>query len=208
MCAPVEPEAVCLQTEGCKGCLFSVIRLQVGGSIGLFSLMTMGSFVMLAPVAFLIEGTVFLPSTMKALGVTNVPLMIKSATLAALTFHLYQQVSYMILARVSPVTHSIGNCVKRYVFYACIYGCFVLSIHSMDTPMRAHTHVRPPVLYSANFKNGCNKSATNDRRKMAKEGGSVPLKWFCYTSCVFNCEFALHHPLFVSFMYRFYCEKR
>lgn len=88
--------------------------MQVGGSIGLFSLMTMVAFCMLAPVALLVEGTVFLPSTMRSLGVLDTPAMIKSATMAAFTFHMYQQVSYMILARVSPVTHSIGNCVKRY----------------------------------------------------------------------------------------------
>ena len=34
---------------------------------------------------------------------------------AAFCFHAYQQVSYLILQRVSPVTHSIGNCVKRVV---------------------------------------------------------------------------------------------
>ena len=37
------------------------------------------------------------------------------AVVSALCFHAYQQVSYMILQRVSPVTHSIGNCVKRVV---------------------------------------------------------------------------------------------
>jgi solute carrier family 35 protein E1 len=35
--------------------------------------------------------------------------------LAGLAFHSYQQVSYMILQRVTPVTHSVGNCVKRVV---------------------------------------------------------------------------------------------
>jgi hypothetical protein len=94
--------------------------IQVGGSIGLFSLITIMSCLLLAPVAILVEGTVFLPSTMKSLGVTNVPAMIKSATAAALTFHLYQQVSYMILARVTPVTHSIGNCLKRYASYVTL----------------------------------------------------------------------------------------
>jgi solute carrier family 35 protein E1 len=34
---------------------------------------------------------------------------------AGICFHGYQQLSYMILSRVSPVTHSIGNCVKRVV---------------------------------------------------------------------------------------------
>jgi solute carrier family 35 protein E1 len=35
--------------------------------------------------------------------------------LAGISFHTYQQVSYMILSRVTPVTPSIGNCVKRVV---------------------------------------------------------------------------------------------
>ena len=34
---------------------------------------------------------------------------------AGLCFHAYQQLSYMILSQVSPVTHSIGNCIKRVV---------------------------------------------------------------------------------------------
>ena len=37
------------------------------------------------------------------------------ALFAGICFHSYQQVSFMILQRVSPVTHSIGNCVKRVV---------------------------------------------------------------------------------------------
>ena len=35
--------------------------------------------------------------------------------MAGVSFHMYQQISYMILSRVTPVTHSIGNCVKRVV---------------------------------------------------------------------------------------------
>lgn len=34
---------------------------------------------------------------------------------AGLCFHAYQQLSYMILSKVTPVTHSIGNCIKRVV---------------------------------------------------------------------------------------------
>ncbi|GAU16228.1 hypothetical protein TSUD_298600 [Trifolium subterraneum] len=37
------------------------------------------------------------------------------SVLAAFCFHAYQQVSYGILEKVSPVTHSVGNCVKRVV---------------------------------------------------------------------------------------------
>ena len=35
--------------------------------------------------------------------------------LGGLCFHTYQQVSYLILQRVEPVTHAVGNCVKRVV---------------------------------------------------------------------------------------------
>ncbi|KAK4402418.1 Triose phosphate/phosphate translocator, non-green plastid, chloroplastic [Sesamum angolense] len=45
----------------------------------------------------------------------NVKQLYTRSLLAALCFHAYQQVSYMILQRVSPVTHSVGNCVKRVV---------------------------------------------------------------------------------------------
>lgn len=97
--------------------------MQVGGSIGLFSLMTMVSFCLLAPIALLVEGPVFLPSRVAALGVQDPRALLQSATIAAATFHLYQQVSYMILARVSPVSHSIGNCVKRCVTLPPVPHC-------------------------------------------------------------------------------------
>ena len=42
-------------------------------------------------------------------------LVIQRAVIAGFCFHAYQQFSYMILQRVSPVTHSVGNCVKRVV---------------------------------------------------------------------------------------------
>ncbi|KAG8053202.1 hypothetical protein GUJ93_ZPchr0001g29656 [Zizania palustris] len=45
------------------------------------------------------------------------PLMLlqKASTVLVFCFHGYQKLSYLILARVSPVTHSVANCVKRVV---------------------------------------------------------------------------------------------
>ncbi|KAI8020260.1 hypothetical protein LOK49_LG04G03675 [Camellia lanceoleosa] len=43
-------------------------------------------------------------------------------------FHTYQQVSYMILQMVSPVTHAVGNCVKRVVV-------IVSSVFFFQTPV-------------------------------------------------------------------------
>ncbi|XP_009773988.1 triose phosphate/phosphate translocator, non-green plastid, chloroplastic-like isoform X1 [Nicotiana tabacum] len=83
-------------------------------NITLFSIITIMSFFLLAPYAFFAEGVKFTPAYLEAAGV-NVNQLYTRSLIAALCFHAYQQVSYMILQRVSPVTHSVGNCVKRVV---------------------------------------------------------------------------------------------
>ncbi|XP_057951507.1 phosphoenolpyruvate/phosphate translocator 1, chloroplastic [Malania oleifera] len=83
-------------------------------NITLFSIITIMSFILLAPVAVFMEGVKFTPSYLQSAGLNVRQVYIRSL-LAALCFHAYQQVSYMILERVSPVTHSVGNCVKRVV---------------------------------------------------------------------------------------------
>ncbi|XVE54970.1 hypothetical protein DITRI_Ditri03aG0123900 [Diplodiscus trichospermus] len=83
-------------------------------NITLFSIITIMSFILLAPVAIFMEGVKFTPSYIQSAGL-NVKEVFVRSLLAALCFHAYQQVSYMILQRVSPVTHSVGNCVKRVV---------------------------------------------------------------------------------------------
>ncbi|MED6120465.1 Palmitoyl-protein thioesterase 1 [Stylosanthes scabra] len=83
-------------------------------NITLFSIITVMSFFLLAPVAFVMEGVKFTPAYLQSAGLNMRQVYIRSL-LAALCFHAYQQVSYMILQRVSPVTHSVGNCVKRVV---------------------------------------------------------------------------------------------
>ncbi|CAI0398597.1 unnamed protein product [Linum tenue] len=83
-------------------------------NITLFSIITIMSFILLAPVALFMEGVKFTPAALQSAGL-NVKQVCTRSLLAALCFHAYQQVSYMILQRVSPVTHSVGNCVKRVV---------------------------------------------------------------------------------------------
>ncbi|TVU06510.1 hypothetical protein EJB05_49731, partial [Eragrostis curvula] len=83
-------------------------------NINLFSIITVMSFFILAPVTFFTEGVKITPTFLQSAGL-NVQQVLTRSLLAALCFHAYQQVSYMILAVVSPVTHSVGNCVKRVV---------------------------------------------------------------------------------------------
>mmetsp|Transcript_31991 Transcript_31991/g.38711 ORF Transcript_31991/g.38711 Transcript_31991/m.38711 type:complete len:403 (-) Transcript_31991:633-1841(-) len=83
-------------------------------NINLFSIITIMSFLLLAPFTLFMEGIKFTPAEFAARGI-DATVIGKWALYAGICFHMYQQVSYMILQRVSPVTHSVGNCVKRVV---------------------------------------------------------------------------------------------
>ncbi|PQM42786.1 triose phosphate/phosphate translocator non-green plastid chloroplastic [Prunus yedoensis var. nudiflora] len=98
-------------------------------NITLFSIITVMSFFLLTPVAIFMEGVKFTPAVLQSAGLNVQEVYIRSL-IAALCFHAYQQVSYMILQRVSPVTHSVGNCVKRVVV-------IVSSVLFFKTPVSA-----------------------------------------------------------------------
>lgn len=86
-------------------------------NINLFSIITIISFLLLTPAAIILEGVKFSPSYWQyaaSQGLDVKQLCIR-ALLSGFCFHTYQQVSYMILQMVSPVTHAVGNSVKRVV---------------------------------------------------------------------------------------------
>ncbi|KZV52150.1 phosphoenolpyruvate/phosphate translocator 1, chloroplastic [Dorcoceras hygrometricum] len=93
---------------------FMVKKEESLDNITLFAVITIMSFVLMVLPTILMEGIKFTPSYIQAAGLDVKETCIRSL-LAALCFHAYQQVSYMILQLVSPVTHSVGNCVKRVV---------------------------------------------------------------------------------------------
>ncbi|KAJ8774884.1 hypothetical protein K2173_019888 [Erythroxylum novogranatense] len=96
---------------------FMINKEEALDNINLFSIMTITSFVLLTPAAIWAEGSKFIPSYLQSAanqGLNVRELCIRSV-FAAFCFHTYQQVSYMILEMVNPVTHSVGNCVKRVV---------------------------------------------------------------------------------------------
>ncbi|XP_050380575.1 phosphoenolpyruvate/phosphate translocator 2, chloroplastic-like isoform X2 [Argentina anserina] len=109
-------------------------------NINLFSVITIISFLLLLPSAILLEGVKFSPSYLQS--AANQGLNIKElcvrSLLAGFCFHTYQQVSYMILQMVSPVTHAVGNCVKRVVVIISSVIFFqtpVSPINSLGTAM-------------------------------------------------------------------------
>ncbi|KAG7033105.1 Isocitrate dehydrogenase [NADP], chloroplastic/mitochondrial [Cucurbita argyrosperma subsp. argyrosperma] len=86
-------------------------------NINLFSVITIISFTLLVPSALLLEGTKFSPSYLQlaANQGLNVSELCIRLLLSGICFHSYQQVSYSILQEISPVTHAVGNSLKRVV---------------------------------------------------------------------------------------------
>lgn len=85
-------------------------------NINLFSTMSVVAFFILAPVSIIAEGIPLLTSAVTPV-VTGMPTrqLVRLLLTGGVCRCLDVLASYMILKRVSPVTHSIGNCVKRAV---------------------------------------------------------------------------------------------
>lgn len=104
-------------------------KLLMGGkkpmdNINLFSLITILSVPLTLPFAVGLEGFgAFTPSSIESHGLSPTSILPKSI-IAGFCFHMYQQVSYMILQRVVPVTHSVGNCIKRVIIIASSVAIF------------------------------------------------------------------------------------
>ncbi|KAH0670952.1 hypothetical protein KY285_025241 [Solanum tuberosum] len=110
-------------------------------NINLFSTITIISFILLVPVAILMEGVKLTPSYLQYTAASHglhVRELCVRLLLAGFCLHSYQQVSYMILQMVSPVTHAVGNCVKRVVVIVSSVIFFqtpVSSINSLGTAL-------------------------------------------------------------------------
>ncbi|XP_031249883.1 phosphoenolpyruvate/phosphate translocator 2, chloroplastic isoform X1 [Pistacia vera] len=104
-------------------------------NVNLFSVITILSFILLVPAAIFLEGIKFTPSYLQSAasqGLNIRELCLKSL-LTGLCFHSYQQVSYMILQMVSPVTHSVGNCAKRVVVIVSSVIFFRIPVSPINT---------------------------------------------------------------------------
>lgn len=106
---------------------------QIGENLdaqNLYAVLTAMSTLILIPLMLAIEGTAFFPafkSLVAAGDFTNKSL----ATLLALggaTYYAYNEVAFLALGKVNPVTHAVGNTIKRVVI-------IVASVVAFKTPM-------------------------------------------------------------------------
>lgn len=100
-----------------RNVLSKKLMISKGGidKMSMFQLLTIMSFIILLPIAILLEGMPALPASLAALGLGTAAIdkVYERLLLAGLCFHGYQQLSYLILSRMSPVSHSVGNSCKR-----------------------------------------------------------------------------------------------
>jgi len=106
---------------------------QIGENLdaqNLYAVLTLLSTLILVPTTLAIEGTAFLPAFRAAVAggaFTNRSLS-TLLLLGGATYYLYNEVAFLALGKVNPVTHAVGNTVKRVVI-------IVASVIAFKTPM-------------------------------------------------------------------------
>lgn len=96
----------------------------------LYAVLTAMSTVLLIPMMLAAEGTGFIPAFKEAVAsgsFTNKSLSTLLA-LSGATYYLYNEVAFLALGKVNPVTHAVGNTIKRVVI-------IVASVVAFKTPM-------------------------------------------------------------------------
>jgi len=106
---------------------------QIGENLdaqNLYAVLTAMSTLVLIPMMLAIEGTGFFPAFKAAVeggSFTNKSLSTLLA-LSGVTYYLYNEVAFLALGKVNPVTHAVGNTIKRVVI-------IVASVIAFKTPM-------------------------------------------------------------------------
>ena len=108
-----------------------------GGGVGenmnetnLYAVMTIMAFAVLLPVSLLVETPKAVGSAINAAvaaGTSKKDLAILSA-LSGAYYYLYNEVAFLALGRVNPVTHAVGNTIKRVVI-------IIASVIAFNTPI-------------------------------------------------------------------------
>jgi solute carrier family 35 protein E1 len=96
----------------------------------LYAVLTAMSTVILIPIMFAVEGKGFIGAFKKLVAAgdfTNQSLSILLA-LGGATYYAYNEVAFLALGKVSPVTHAVGNTIKRVVI-------IIASVVAFKTPM-------------------------------------------------------------------------
>jgi len=99
----------------------------------LYGILTIIAFVLSLPFALYYEGGQFAAAWAKSTAVVGAPWLIRQMALDGMYYYLYNEVAFITLNQVSPITHSIANTIKR----VCIILATVLVFGNKLTPLGA-----------------------------------------------------------------------
>jgi len=103
------------------------------GPANLFGVLTVLAFVACLPISLAVESPATIAATIKsALAAGNTPAYLaKCSLLSGFFFYLYNEVAFLALSRVNPVTHAVANTMKRVVIIAASVIAFKTPISTM-----------------------------------------------------------------------------
>lgn len=79
----------------------------------LYGILTMVAFALTIPFAFFFEGGAIASTWAASTAVVGAPWLIKNIIINGMYYYLYNEVAFLTLNKVAPITHSIANTVKR-----------------------------------------------------------------------------------------------
>jgi len=109
----------------------------MGGGVGenmteanLYGVLTILAFIAMVPISLLVESPTMVMSTIKAATASGLSAkyLWTQSLMAGAFYYLYNEVAFLALGRVNPVTHAVGNTIKRVVI-------IIASVIAFKTPI-------------------------------------------------------------------------
>ena len=96
----------------------------------LYAVLTILAFIAIVPISLAIESPAMIMSTINSAlaGGFTPGYLWKQSILAGAFYYLYNEVAFLALGRVNPVTHAVGNTIKRVVI-------IIASVIAFNTPI-------------------------------------------------------------------------
>merc|ERR1719313_329949 len=117
------------------------------GAANLYGMLTIIAFILSFPFALYYEGPGFMAALKASTAVVGAPWLIRQMTLDGFYYYAYNEVAFITLNKISPITHSIANTIKR----VCIILATVLVFGNKLTTLGAigsATAVAGTLMYS------------------------------------------------------------
>jgi solute carrier family 35 protein E1 len=132
------------------------------GGINLFGILSISSLIYCVPLSIIMEGSMWAGAYNNALVAVGSTEFYKQMAIAGLFYHLYNQLSYMVLDQgISPVTFSVGNTMKR-------VSVVVASVLFFRNPVSALNWVGSGVAIAGTFLYSLAEKKMKDERSALK----------------------------------------